>query len=81
MKAIQATERGDYGASSLMDIPQPEPQAGRTFVRATSAAVTWLDSTFLADPDVGELCDDVWTHPSALMTVAMFGQRRVPARE
>jgi NADPH:quinone reductase-like Zn-dependent oxidoreductase len=48
MKAIQATERGGYEALRLVDIPQPQPQAGQALVRVTSAGVTPLDRTVLA---------------------------------
>jgi NADPH2:quinone reductase len=48
MKAIQAAERGGYEALRLVDIPQPQPQAGQALVRVTSAGVTPLDRTVLA---------------------------------
>lgn len=48
MKAIQAAERGGYEALRLVDIPQPQPQAGEALVRVTSAGVTPLDRTVLA---------------------------------
>jgi hypothetical protein len=40
MKAIQAAERGGYEALRLVDMPQPQPQAGQALVRVTSAGVT-----------------------------------------
>jgi NADPH2:quinone reductase len=48
MKAIQAAERGGYEALRLVDMPQPQPQAGQALVRVTSAGVTPLDRTVLA---------------------------------
>src|SRR5580700_4730441 len=48
MKAVQAAERGGYEALRLVDIPQPQPQAGQALVRVTSAGVTPLDRTVLA---------------------------------
>jgi NADPH2:quinone reductase len=48
MKAIQAAERGGYEALRLVDISQPQPQAGQVLVRVTSAGVTPLDRTVLA---------------------------------
>jgi NADPH:quinone reductase-like Zn-dependent oxidoreductase len=48
MKAIQAAERGGYEALRLVDIPQPQPQAGQALVRVASAGVTPLDRTVLA---------------------------------
>jgi NADPH:quinone reductase-like Zn-dependent oxidoreductase len=48
MKAIQAAERGGYEALRLVDISQPQPQAGQALVRVTSAGVTPLDRTVLA---------------------------------
>ena len=48
MKAIQAAERGGYEALRLVDIPEPQPQAGQALVRVTSAGVTPLDRTILA---------------------------------
>jgi NADPH:quinone reductase-like Zn-dependent oxidoreductase len=48
MRAIQAAERGGYEALRLVDIPQPQRQAGHALVRVTSAGVTPLDHTVLA---------------------------------
>ena len=48
MRAIQAVERGDYEALRLVDIPEPQGQAGHALVRVTSAGVTPLDRTVLA---------------------------------
>ncbi len=48
MRAIQAAERGGYEALRLVDIPQPQRQAGHALVRVTSAGVTPLDRTVLA---------------------------------
>jgi NADPH:quinone reductase-like Zn-dependent oxidoreductase len=48
MKAAQAAERGGYEALRLVDVPQPQPQAGQALVRVTSAGVTPLDRTVLA---------------------------------
>jgi NADPH:quinone reductase-like Zn-dependent oxidoreductase len=48
MRAIRAGERGGYEALRLVDIPQPQRQAGHVLVRVTSAGVTPLDRTVLA---------------------------------
>jgi NADPH2:quinone reductase len=48
MKAMQAAKNGDYGAMRLIDIPDPQAQAGQTLVRVTSAGVTPLDHFVLA---------------------------------
>ena len=48
MRAIRAAERGGYEALRLVDIPQPQRQAGHALVQVTSAGVTPLDRTVLA---------------------------------
>src|SRR5216684_3217739 len=48
MKAIQAAYRGGYDALRLVEIPQPQREAGHALVRVTSAGVTPLDYTVLA---------------------------------
>jgi NADPH:quinone reductase-like Zn-dependent oxidoreductase len=57
MKAIQAAERGGYEALRLVDIPQPQPQAGQALVRVTSAGVTPLDRTVLAGGQIAPAHD------------------------
>jgi NADPH:quinone reductase-like Zn-dependent oxidoreductase len=47
MKAMQAVKNGDYGAMRLVDIPDPEAQAGQALVQVTSAGVTPLDHSVL----------------------------------
>jgi NADPH:quinone reductase len=48
MKAIQAAHRGGYDALRLVDMPQPQSQAGQALVHVTSAGVTPLDRTVLS---------------------------------
>jgi NADPH2:quinone reductase len=47
MKAMQAAKNGDYGATRLIDLPDPLAQQGRAVVRVTSAGVTPLDHSVL----------------------------------
>jgi NADPH:quinone reductase-like Zn-dependent oxidoreductase len=37
MKAMQAAERGGYDGLCLVDLPEPQPQAGQALVRVTAA--------------------------------------------
>jgi NADPH:quinone reductase len=48
VKAVQTAENGSYEALRLVDIPDPQPQAGDARVRVTSAGVTPLDHFVLA---------------------------------
>ena len=48
MKAMEAATSGDYDALHLVDIPNPQAQAGQALVRVTSAGVTPLDHFVMA---------------------------------
>jgi len=90
MRAVQAAERGGYEALRVVDIPQPQRQAGHALVQVTSAGVTPLDRTVLAGLHPRHLVEDrpfgkvtltvdayqVWSDAGALLATAELVRRQ-----